>query len=356
MSILDYQLQRFHDFHLLQHFMIIYKQTGGCIFYHPFKKDEISSDLISGFISAMSSMYGEFTGDGKQESVESLKYQSMTLNGFNGNYIVGILISEGNITTSFNLNDFINEFELKYENVLINWRGFIKSFDREWIVKQIFDSLGYYDNIPFVVSSPKPEKKQYRKVIDFVTILSEGHGMFLIRKVLDGLKKFLNMSESHALDVLMMMKKEGVISHVPIEYILESHVDSSVLLETLSSGVIVEDTIEDDLYNIDEMFDKKESAEIVSIEPQKTETILASEPQGNVTITEDGRYSFEKSVLLEDVMRNPGDWWLQDLVSKAVTVELGKRVIVSKPQYTPIGFDSEKGTIRIRVTFSDANQ
>ncbi|MCK5240445.1 MAG: hypothetical protein KAR33_12890, partial [Candidatus Thorarchaeota archaeon] len=312
--------------------------------------------LISGFISAMSSMYGEFTGDGTQESVESLKYQSMTLNGFTGNYIVGILISEGNIKTSFNLNDFINSFESKYEDVLKDWRGLIKIFDRNWIVKQIFDSLGYYDNLPFVVSSQKPEKKQYRKVVDFVRIISEGHGMFLIRKVLMGLKKFLNMSEAHTLDVLMMMKNEGVISHVPVEYIIESTAESSVLFETLSSGVIVEDTIDDASDYTDELIDKKETEDIESNELQKTDGISAGVPKGNITVTEDGKYSFEKVVSLDDIMRNSGDWWLRDIVSEAVTLELGKQVVVSNPQYTPIGYDSEKGTIRIRVTFSDANQ
>ena len=126
MIALEYQLKRFRDYNLLRHFMIILKETGGCIFYHPFKKSEISSDLISGFISAMSSMYGEFTGDYKQESVESLKYQGMNMDGFNGKYVLGILISEGSLETEFNLQDYITLFEEEYRDVLENWKGFVK--------------------------------------------------------------------------------------------------------------------------------------------------------------------------------------------------------------------------------------
>ncbi|MHA1481443.1 MAG: hypothetical protein ACTSQZ_08480, partial [Candidatus Thorarchaeota archaeon] len=144
MFTLNYKLQRFRDLNLLQHFMIIYKENGGCLFYHPFKEDEIQFDLISGFISAMSSMYGEFTGDGTRETIESLKYQGMTLNGFNGKYIVGVLISEGTFSTSFSLKDFIESFELRYEAALKNWMGIIDHFEPDWIVEQLYDALGYY--------------------------------------------------------------------------------------------------------------------------------------------------------------------------------------------------------------------
>jgi len=331
--------------------MIIYKGSGICIFYHPFKEDEISSDLISGFISAMSSMYGEFTGDGTHESIESLKYQGMTLNGFNGNHVVGILISEGNIVTSFNLNDVINSFESEYEDVLKNWNGRLEFFDHDWIVKQLFDSLGYYNNLPFVVSSRKPEKKQYRKVVDFVSILSDARGRFLIRKVLRGLQKFLNKSEANTLDVLMMMKNEGIISPAPIKDILESNVERGVLIETLSPSVIVEDTIDDASDNTDELIGKEKTKDTERIEPQETGV-----PERNVTLTEDGRYSFETQISLDVLIRNAVDLWLRDVISDAVKLELGKQVVAREPEYTPIGYDSESGTIRIRVTFSIENQ
>ncbi|MFW9919662.1 MAG: hypothetical protein ACFFED_08695 [Candidatus Thorarchaeota archaeon] len=347
MIALEYQLQRFHDFHLLQHFMIILKESGGCIFYYPFKKTEISSDLISGFISAMSSMYGEFTGDGKQESVESLKYQGMNLDGFSGRYVMGILISEGHQATRYDLNDFIRIFESEYEDVLMNWRGFVKIFDYNWIAHQLFNSIGYRDNLPFVISSHKPEKKQYQKVVDFLRIVGDRQGRFLIRKVLPGLQKFLNVSEAYVLDLLLMMKKDDVISHAPIAEILSSN-ESKAISETISSGIIIEDSsvVASDI--LDEMDDHKHS--------QDTEGELSSEQRRTLTVTDQGEYIFRIEISLDVIMRHSGDSWLRDIISDAVELELGKRVVVDNPQYIPQECDSDKGTIWIDVHFSDAAQ
>lgn len=332
MIALEYQLQRFRDLDLLQHFMIIIKESGSCIFYHPFKKTEISSDLISGFISAMSSMYGEFTGDGKRESVESLKYQGMNLDGFSGKYVLGVLISEGKLTTNFNLTEFINDFEAEYEDVLKDWKGFIKIFDHNWIVRHLLDSIDYHNSLPFLVSVQKPEKKQYRKIVDYLRIMKDRQDRFLIRKVLPGLQKFLNVSEAYVLDTLMMMKKEGVISYAPIEEVLELSDEGQILIETISSGAIV-----DEIPAVHETDDEAN----------------AQTHQNLVTITPEGKYSLDLEISLDILMRNSGDTWLRDIIFDIVELEVGKQVNIKDPHYIPFEVDSEKGTVWIRISFSD---
>ncbi len=343
MIALEYQLQRFHDFDLLRHFLIIHKETGSCIFYHPFKKEKISSDLISSFISAMASMYGAFTGEGGQESVESLKYQGMILSGYSGSHVIGILISEGSLKTHFELNDFMASFESEYSDVLEEWRGFVKIFDHEWIVRQLLESLEYYGNLPLEVVIPKPEKQQYRKVVDFLRLVRDKEGRFLIRKVLPGLKKFLNASEAYVLDLLMMMQKDGVIANAPIDdYVTDD--GGKIISETMSAGVILEDSNSD-----------AESMEVDADESQDTEDIATEPSQRRVTISEDGTYSFRMEMSLDVIMRHSGDEWLREIISDAVELETGKRIEVTNPQYVPIECDSKTKTIWIDVVFRDEN-
>lgn len=344
MIALEYQLQRFHDFDLLRHFLIIHKITGSCIFYHPFKKEKISSDLISSFISAMSSMYGAFTGEGGQESLESLKYQGMVLNGYSGSHVIGILISEGSLKTSFDLNDFIASFEQEYSDVLEEWRGFVKLFDHEWIVQQLLASLGYYCNLPLEVAMPKPEKQQYRKVIDFLRLVRGKDGRFLIRKVLPGLKKFLNTSEAYVLDLLVMMQKDGVISNVPLDdYVSDD--GGKIISETMSTGGILEDSNDD-----------TESMEAEADESQGVEGLSTESSPRRVTINEDGTYSFRMEMSLDVIMRHSGDEWLREIISDAVELETGNRIEVTNPQYVPIECDSKTRTIWIDVVFKNEDE
>jgi hypothetical protein len=339
---LEYQLQKFHDFDLLRHFLIMHKETGSCIFYHPFKKDRVSSDLISGFISAMSSMYGAFTGEGKQESVESLKYQGMNLDGYSGSHVMGILISEGSMKTSFDLKDFIASFESEYGDVLEEWRGFVKIFDHKWIVGQLLDAIGYYANLQFEVAIPKPEKQQYRKVVDFLRLVRNKEGRFLIRKVLPGLKKFLNTSEAYVLDILMMMQRDGVIANAPIDDYLSDDA-GKIISESMSAGVISEDSL-------------GESMDVQAHTPQEAVNAPSEPPQKRVTVNEDGTYSFKMEMSLDVIMRHSGDAWLREIISDAVELETGRRIEITNPQYAPVECDSKTRTIWIDVVFKDEDE
>ena len=314
--------------------MIIYKENGACLFYHPFKEDEIQSDLISGFISAMSSMYGEFTGDGTRETIQSLKYQGMTLNGFNGKHVVGILISEGTMSTTFNLNEFIESFELRYEDSLKDWMGVIDFFEPDWIVEHLYTSLSYSSNLPFTVF-PEKSKKQYSKAVVFLNSRIDSSGRFLFREVLLGLKKFLKISEAYTLDLLMRMKNDHVIAPISIEAILESTIHNGELLESFSTDGDVAAKVEDSMVYTGKSVDKIETAS-----------------EEGVIVTDDGMYSLEKEVSLGDLIQTDGDGWLRDIASEAVTLYLGQWVVVNNPEYVPVGYDSNKGTVRIRITWN----
>lgn len=349
MITLNYRLQRFLDLDSLSHFLIVYKESGGCLFYHPFKETEIQPDLISGFISAMGSMFGEFTGSGREETVESLKYQGMILNGFNGKHVVGILIAERDVSSSFNLKGFIEGFESRYENVLQNWEGELFHFEHEWIVRHLCDCISYDDNLPFVMTSKKP-KKQYSTAIVYLKSLCDCDGRFVFRDVLTGLKKFLKISEAYAFDVLMRFKYEGVIAPIPFEEYFEFLLRNKVAIEELSIETHVIEAIEDSSADSSEI-DESGEIEITDLESYASDVqaILTDTPESDVTVLDDGTYILEREVSLVNLILSDGDGWLRDIASAAVTSYLGQYVIVSNSRYIPISHDSEKGTVTIRI-------
>ncbi|MHA1480483.1 MAG: hypothetical protein ACTSQZ_03560 [Candidatus Thorarchaeota archaeon] len=350
MITLNYRLQRFLDLDSLSHFLIVYKGSGGCLFYHPFKETEIQPDLISGFISAMGSMFGEFTGSGREETVESLKYQGMILNGFNGKYVIGILIAERDVSSSFNLKGFIEGFESRYDTALQDWQGELFHFEHEWIVKHLCDCVSYDDNLPYVVTSTKP-KKQYSTTIVYLKSLCDSLGRFVFRDVLIALKKFLKISEAYAFDVLMRFKYDGVIAPVPFEEYLEMLLRNKVAIEELSLDTQAMEAIGDSSTDLAEVMDESKIKEISELESYASDAqaILTDAPESDVRVLDDGTYSLDREVSLDNLILTDGDGWLRDIASEAITSYLGQYIIVSNSKYTPISHDPEKGTVTIRI-------
>ncbi|MFX1369469.1 MAG: hypothetical protein ACFFAY_12795, partial [Promethearchaeota archaeon] len=136
MSALDRQLSKFRDLLSLQHFLAVYLDRGTCVFYHPFGEQRIQADLISGFIAAITSVYGEIKGTGVAGQLEEVNYQGLKLNSYSGRFVIGILIVEGDMTPLLRerLQFFVETFEDQYEADLEGWTGVVDCFDPEWIV------------------------------------------------------------------------------------------------------------------------------------------------------------------------------------------------------------------------------
>ncbi|MHA1480484.1 MAG: hypothetical protein ACTSQZ_03565, partial [Candidatus Thorarchaeota archaeon] len=199
--------------------------------------------------------------------------------------------------------------------------------------------------------SQMKSKKQYSKAIVFLNSRSDDRGLFLIRNVLLGLKKFLKISEAYTLDLLMRMKNDGVISPISIQAILESTIQNRELLESFTSDGDVEPKMDESSVYTGKIVGDVEtdySDSIATIEPEM-------ESEDGVKVTDDGMYSMVKEVSLGDLIQTDGDGWLRDIASEAVTLYLGQWVVVSNPEYIPIGYDSDKGTVKIRITWKLEN-
>ncbi len=128
----------FDDAINLEHILVIYKGTGTCVFFKSYGMEEIEPDLISGFLSAVSSFGKEMDS---QEALNQIQYGDKTLLLADGQFIRVALVldKEASIILRQHLKEFVDKFEKKYASALPDWRGQLAPFrDAGPIVDNIF--------------------------------------------------------------------------------------------------------------------------------------------------------------------------------------------------------------------------
>ncbi len=225
----------------LRHLMIIYKNRGTCIFYHPFSEEQIQADLISGFISALMSMYGEIKRNGELGSLEEINYKGLIVNSREGKYIMAILIGEKSLPQKMrdDLQAFVHEFEKHYGADLKGWTGLMDNFDQEWIVSTLYGILQYDKVLPHTISpDARGDNKTEERVLKFIRSTLDDNGEFSISNILSPVSKMLRKSEAEVLDILVHMEQRGLIVPIPIKRVLQS---AEIVISGTFSGTIKEE-------------------------------------------------------------------------------------------------------------------
>jgi len=119
----------FEDAINMQHILVIYKETGTCVYFKTLSMEEIDPNLISGFLTATQSFAKEST------KIEDFTESEMKYGDYH------FLISDGELirvtlvlnkpASKFlksNLKRFVLMFESKYREVLQNWKGQLNVF------------------------------------------------------------------------------------------------------------------------------------------------------------------------------------------------------------------------------------
>ncbi|MHA2179593.1 MAG: MSCRAMM family protein, partial [Candidatus Thorarchaeota archaeon] len=217
------QLQMFEDLDTVQHFMAVYLDRGTCVFYHPFTEERIQPDLISGFISAITSVYGEIKGDGVRGTLEEIQYQGLRLNSYSGQYIIGILILGGEMTPLLRerLQFFVELFENQYDHELDGWAGAVDCFDPEWVVSNLNSAFNYSWHLPHKFGPTQKVSKTETKILDYIGAVRDERSEFYIKNLLAPLSEMLDMTPAQVLDQLLLLEDRGVIAPIGIQTILQ---------------------------------------------------------------------------------------------------------------------------------------
>ncbi|MFX1420125.1 MAG: hypothetical protein ACFE9N_14505, partial [Promethearchaeota archaeon] len=157
----------FDDAINLEHVLVLYKGTGTCIYFKSFGSEKIDPELISGFISAISSFGKDLVS---QEELNEISYGDKMLLLSDGEHIrVALVLSKkASLILRRNLMEFIHVFEKAYASDLPNWRGQLNIFrDAGGIVDELLStSIILPHEITYEHSTAKALKKpQSRDVL-----------------------------------------------------------------------------------------------------------------------------------------------------------------------------------------------
>ena len=280
------QLKEFESLSALQHFMAVYLEQGTCVFYYPFSNTRIEPDLISGFIAAITSVYGEIKGNGVKGTLEEIHYHGLRLNSYSGKYIIGILILEGDMTKRMReqLQVFVNLFESNYAEDLEGWVGHYSCFDPEWVIQNLNETMNYTWHLPHTVSSKKRLNKEQKKIVDAIKGHMDSNGEFLIEDALEPVAKALGVHKAIALHFILKLREPGVINPIGIHTVLARQgfgmvPDDSNNMEMYSPPDIgTEESIEEEEIEEPEIVESEES-----VEEEVTEPVEEVIPEEEVT-------------------------------------------------------------------------
>lgn len=128
---------------VLEYMIIIKKKSGIPIFRWNFTQLEATynADLVSGFLSAISTFGSEISGERLETSMQKLAYKNFEINFADGKYIRVALILRGALTELLakQLGKFVSNFEIKFDEPLKIDTGRFQAFkEADSLVKEYF--------------------------------------------------------------------------------------------------------------------------------------------------------------------------------------------------------------------------
>ncbi|MBD3227998.1 MAG: hypothetical protein GF329_07395 [Candidatus Lokiarchaeota archaeon] len=113
----------------LRYLLILHKQVGITIYSVNFSDQELDPDLVSGFLSAISSFGMELSG-GQSIGIRKMEYESLKIVLQQGNYVnVGLILDDfPEDWLDLRLKTFVRALENQYKQYLENWTGDVRPF------------------------------------------------------------------------------------------------------------------------------------------------------------------------------------------------------------------------------------
>jgi hypothetical protein len=154
----------FDDAINLEHILVLYKGTGTCVYFKSYGSEQIDPELISGFISAISSFGKDLVS---QEELNEISYGDKMLLLSDGEYIRVALVlgKKASLILRRNLMKFIHTFERTYIENLPNWRGQLNIFREAGIIVDeiLSTSIILPHEITYEFSTAKALKKPHSR-------------------------------------------------------------------------------------------------------------------------------------------------------------------------------------------------
>ncbi|MBD3197146.1 MAG: hypothetical protein GF317_18975 [Candidatus Lokiarchaeota archaeon] len=207
----------FQDLLNLSYIMIIHKDVGVSIYSKQISSEKLDTDLIGGFLHAISSFKSEFKTSRKEQLSKGfeMNYYDFNIIISDGQYIRVALISENSLSEAFKekQNLFTQEFETRFHRELKLFDGDITQFKRaDGLIEEFFDiSLLYplklnenanYSNLDSI-------EKDLVKIAEEL-ILENGH--FYVSNLLNFGIMVKAEPRNKIISKIMSLKAQGIFS------------------------------------------------------------------------------------------------------------------------------------------------
>ncbi|MEJ2276519.1 MAG: hypothetical protein P8Y70_02045 [Candidatus Lokiarchaeota archaeon] len=215
----------FEDAINLEHILVLYKGSGTCIFFKSYGTEEIDPELISGFISAVSSFGREMES---QMALNEITYGDKMLLLADGVYIRVALVlgKKASIILRQHLKQFINAFEQKYTDILPSWRGQLKPFhDAGHLVDEILNtSIILPHELSYEIKQVKGLKNPHsRDILNVAMDLKKesGRNFFFIATLIEKATEDTNKDIAEIFMGVKELRDTNILSPIEISAIEE---------------------------------------------------------------------------------------------------------------------------------------
>ncbi len=213
----------FKDAPNIEYILVLYKETGTCIFFKSYSTEGFNPELIDGLFCTISS-YGrkEFT----QKDKNQISYEDKKLLLADGVYVrAALVLSEPASMVLRNLlNKFVNQFEEKHKNQLPNWRGqlyFFKDVGR--LIENILKiSIILPHELVYQTSYQKRLKNSKFKELVRITselVTKSGKEFFFINTLINFAIEEMNQGRDDVIFKILELKDKGILKPLDISAI-----------------------------------------------------------------------------------------------------------------------------------------
>ena len=206
----------------ISHIMIIHKDTGLTL-YSKQTSMELDSDLISGFLTAISQFRSEIKKPKDEFDISTgfeMDYHDFKIDIVDGKYIRTALILEGIPSEQLKKNQemFTNSFETKFSSLLVDFTGDVKPFrETDNLIESFFNiSLMY----PFQLGSNWKSaklKKLDTALLEVAEQMQKERKYFFISNLLNYGLAGRKESKNQIISTLIALKRRNLLVPVKIE-------------------------------------------------------------------------------------------------------------------------------------------
>ncbi len=207
----------------IQYLLVIHKDTGTAILSQNMRSQNLDGDLISGFLTALTSFQSELAAEKLDPAGKrgfTLDYAKFKIFLEDGVFIRAALIlgADASETLKEKLVNYINQYEKHFYNELKDWRGNLKTVEGgPNLIEQVFDLQLIHPYIPNLQVNKKEMSSIVRFIYELALNIVKVKPPLLLSDLLEQASAKRKESKNHIWSVIYEMTENQILEPVSIE-------------------------------------------------------------------------------------------------------------------------------------------